>query len=1342
MAEVYHYQPSPPSSAGAMQIAMSGERTPTSVSSRRSTTPGSFYKADTPEFEQRGGGSGSSTGVKRWKRLHEQQTMEQLSSLRHEKKESILIAKQKARETARKISVELLAKEWLSENQATVEIRAYLVDKLLPTLILGVEKLLTVVDFQELADKDRNANFNPLNFLAQYLLRNNPKYSNFAEASPYVRGIRQVSEDLRMQLFNMEDNRLAKIKADVKRRRTEREYKQHLTQLEKIRRSNCLLTQFTEWNVAVDGRVELSLFQNALRSFNEVAEHFPEELKRVSRLGHSLEPTDETGITLTLNEFVKYMNTYIENLPREVFEQFMVHMSKCAAAYRASAEREQRRIYLSNLFMRCDHSGIALLDRHRILNLFEQYWDQMKNDQNCKGLRNPRQWPVVEVDEADDSVGDDEEEDEPSTQQTTEEVAQESQQVLPQPPPASIESTQKTLDENKDLKEEVKTETKEEEIKEEQKVEVEGNKTEENPTQEPEVVETGETPQEIKQEGKDGETQNGQVKEAESKDGESNEEVKDGEAKDGEVKDGEVKEAEVKEVKEAELKEAEVKDAELKDAEVKEAEVKEAEVKEAEVKEATPEKKETADSEKEKNETKKATDTGSGTDTVKPVKPKSALKVEREEPVGQTGRISVTFAEGTTFNREKTGLTLTSRSQSQMSAFDENSLNVSQFVQLTETFLGDEPVKDVFTRLLKFIKDGYEETEDEKMDRLTKARREAVSAKRKSMIDVLFEKWDNDGSGYLDLEEVESVMAKYKDGQEVEAIYYAKEEMKKKSRFQDQRLSKREFRMLIQLVVQEIPGSETFDSLLEFLTNSVERSYSDRIRGEARKKWLQQIVTAAETGGASMEPVYRAVFQALYKDAEAHGGGKKISANISMSERNVKFPQRGETCLRYVAATPEDADYVLDKILYNDMKGVSFAALESGKPIHVPRVGNHGNIHFWNTRRRPEEREGSFIVIPLKDKRKRAFGLLGIDTIADPHTKAIFITHEIQFFQGIAKAFSIAYHHVDMRRKLLRITESAVSWIQRRSPHVREVVEYMAEPDSKGMDYVLRKMLTTVPKGPPEYCAKPPRLERKDNLFRDYLFKCVDNSETVTADAYGERHLAFPLRDDDGKAIALVDISIGDMKKLPPHENKEIQRMLRILQMAHKEITKEFNGAEKMRILEGEQDDEARTDIMFDRLMLMELRDNVSKLDQQAYAELRSYKDPPQIICDILKATLAIFFLDKAEEGEFDDWIRIKTYINIDLSQKITAYDPTAQKDLNLPADKIELYMKDVPHGEVAKHGSLPGQYMYNWVFVCLSLIEHMKKMRQNEDEGVSSDAVSDKEEDVNMDDQQKTEAE
>lgn len=59
--------------------------------------------------------------------------------------------------------------------------------------------------------------------------------------------------------------------------------------------------------------------------------------------------------------------------------------------------------------------------------------------------------------------------------------------------------------------------------------------------------------------------------------------------------------------------------------------------------------------------------------------------------------------------------------------------------------------------------------------------------------------------------------------------------------------------------------ASSFVRLMSDIPLSQQRSYAERIRGEARKKWLQQIVTAAETGGASMEPVYRAVFNALYK---------------------------------------------------------------------------------------------------------------------------------------------------------------------------------------------------------------------------------------------------------------------------------------------------------------------------------------------------------------------------------------------------------------------------------------------------------------------------------------------
>ena len=92
--------------------------------------------------------------------------------------------------------------------------------------------------------------------------------------------------------------------------------------------------------------------------------------------------------------------------------------------------------------------------------------------------------------------------------------------------------------------------------------------------------------------------------------------------------------------------------------------------------------------------------------------------------------------------------------------------------------------------------------------------------------------------------------------------------------------------------------------------------------------------------------------------------------------------------------------------------------------------------------------------------------------------------------QGVAQTFSTAYHMVDMRRKLLRITESAISWIKRRSPHVAEIMVYLVEP-GKNEDFVLRRMMTTDNKGFPIHAKDPPvRLERKDNLFRCGLQGC------------------------------------------------------------------------------------------------------------------------------------------------------------------------------------------------------------------------------------------------------------
>lgn len=124
------------------------------------------------------------------------------------KKRKVEMLKEEKERLARKIPVDTLALQWLNTNEVTVDARAYLLEKLLPTLILGIEKLLMAAERKGLTESNESSpDFNPLNYLAQYLMRNNPRYSNFPEASPYIRGIREVTDELKMHVFSFEDNR-------------------------------------------------------------------------------------------------------------------------------------------------------------------------------------------------------------------------------------------------------------------------------------------------------------------------------------------------------------------------------------------------------------------------------------------------------------------------------------------------------------------------------------------------------------------------------------------------------------------------------------------------------------------------------------------------------------------------------------------------------------------------------------------------------------------------------------------------------------------------------------------------------------------------------------------------------------------------------------------------------------------------------------------------------------------------------------------------------------------------------------------------------------------------------
>ncbi|NXH16496.1 EFCB5 protein, partial [Bucco capensis] len=526
-------------------------------------------------------------------------------------------------------------------------------------------------------------------------------------------------------------------------------------------------------------------------------------------------------------------------------------------------------------------------------------------------------------------------------------------------------------------------------------------------------------------------------------------------------------------------------------------------------------------------------------------------------------------------------------------------LNLPQFVQLLETFVGENVSLPTVKRLTAFIKEEYKQTEEEKVEQLEKVNIDnSHLAQQKLLLEALFERWDSNASGFLDLEEVEAVLGAFNEGMEKETLKKAKKCLC--SRYPQLsrvgKLSPEAFQTFLQLVASEFTGNEdeAMDNLVEFLTTTVERSHTECLQSLARRKWLHNIQQAAESSRASMEPVYKAVFKALSQDAEAHGDNKKISAYIALLEENQLSPERGQILLHYVACTAHDAPYVLNQILYKDMKGVSFAVVEEGKPIHVPRVQLHANIHFWNYDRPVEERKGSLLVLPLHDAHWRVFGILGLDTLQDQCEETVFLTHEISFYQGVSHAFSKAYHHICALENILHMTLTALDWLYPRTPSIHTVTAYLVEPGKdKAWDYALRKTITTDSTGQKEIHTSPVLLLRKENLLRDYLFKCIDSSEVVHTSVCGEYHIAVPLRDLSGQALGMFDINTGHHQKLPPHEQKDLQRMLKMTQAACSEILRRsIEETEPTYILEAEHMANWRhAGILFHRFMLQELRE-------------------------------------------------------------------------------------------------------------------------------------------------------
>lgn len=160
----------------------------------------------------------------------------------------------------------------------------------------------------------------------------------------------------------------------------------------------------------------------------------------------------------------------------------------------------------------------------------------------------------------------------------------------------------------------------------------------------------------------------------------------------------------------------------------------------------------------------------------------------------------------------------------------------------------------------------------------------------------------------------------------------------------------------------------------------------------------------------------------------------------------------------------------------------------------------------------------------------------------------------VNISQGVGVCLGEVYHWIEARQKLLLVAESALSWIHRRCPLVTQAAVYIVEPGKSPKDHhALRCMLLT--SATEEIKRQNQLLRQGENLFRDYLFQCSENSESVSSNVYGEHHLAYPIRDHTGCAVAVVDFYMPPAQSLNRVQMREITRVLKLLTLSFYQLS-------------------------------------------------------------------------------------------------------------------------------------------------------------------------------------------
>lgn len=162
-------------------------------------------------------------------------------------------------EVASSAIIDSLSAEWWTLNLSQTVVND-LLENLLPLVVLACEKVINEADERSLVLIDKpDRSFNPINRLASFLMRNNPRYMHFSTLSPYHYSMKSLLHEKRVQVLKIYGEEETLLKSVVKQRQSDRKNREEDEKAEQQRRKDQLKLLFQKWNVPERGWIQTKL---------------------------------------------------------------------------------------------------------------------------------------------------------------------------------------------------------------------------------------------------------------------------------------------------------------------------------------------------------------------------------------------------------------------------------------------------------------------------------------------------------------------------------------------------------------------------------------------------------------------------------------------------------------------------------------------------------------------------------------------------------------------------------------------------------------------------------------------------------------------------------------------------------------------------------------------------------------------------------------------------------------------------------------------------------------------------------------------------------------------------